>query len=217
MTSRTKETSEEKSEKWASPHPREPWESPGSRDNRYTGSERRSRGWKKRTVSTVHKTSESPFFPSSSPRPEIGNLFCREIELKRLSTQGIKQARGKWGNWVENMGTKQKPIYKRVESLYTSSTLSQNPGRQLNFPLESLKKEPQDKRPPDVDIFRFPIEKAASFSPDSTVKPTHQEAPPHTEDFHSALPYLTQIGTESWVLPGVWGKPSILKTNTKTN
>lgn len=154
MTSRTKETSEEKSEKWASPHPREPWESPGSRDNRDTGSERRSQGWKKRTVSTVHKTSESLLFPSSSRRPEIGNLFSREIELKRLSTQGIKQARGKWGNWVENMGTKQKSIYKRVESLYTYSTLSQNPGRQLNFPLEILKKEPQDK---DLQMWPFQI------------------------------------------------------------
>lgn len=50
------------------------------------------------------------------------------------------------------MGTKQKSIYKRVESLYTYSTLSQNPGRQLNSPLEILKKQPQDK---DLQMWLF--------------------------------------------------------------
>lgn len=152
MTSRTKEISVEERSKLVPI----PWNCGKAQEMQIPRTQEERAGLKAEReglFKSVHKITESSFFsPSLPPRPEVGSLFSKETEPKRFSTEGNKlggnqvgrEPRGKWRNGVKKYGTNQKTICKVVEFLYTSPTHSQNPGRQLNFALEILKKEPQN-------------------------------------------------------------------------
>lgn len=76
----------------------------------------------------------------------MGSLFSKETEPRGSQLRELvgKEPRGKWKMGLKKIWNQSEDYLQSGGILVHYSTHSQNPGRQLNFALEILKKEPQN-------------------------------------------------------------------------